>query len=390
VSRASVVWDEALLGYNLGEGHPFNPVRIALTMKLAGALGVLDEVEPRTPEPAPDSEIERIHTRAYLDAVKAAPGTGSDLAHGLGTADNPVFADMHAASALVVGGSLCAARQVTAGTVRRAVAISGGLHHAMAACASGFCVYNDVAVAISWLLDQGFDRIGYVDTDVHHGDGVQAAFYSDPRVLTISLHQHPRTLFPGTGYSSEIGASGAEGYAVNLPLAPETTGGSWLRAFHAVVPSLLAAYRPQILVTQGGVDTHREDPLADLALTVDAHREIYRTLRGLAEQHADGRWLAGGGGGYALLRAVPRSWTHLLATVLDRDVDPRAAVPAEWTETVHQLAPSATLPETMGEDGETGFSPWGGAAGDPVDVAITDTRRAVFPLHGLDPDDPRD
>jgi acetoin utilization protein AcuC len=390
MSRAAVVWDDALLGYNLGEGHPFNPVRIALTMKLAAALGVLDEVEPVKPEPAPDEEIARIHTRQYLGAVKAAPGAGSDLAHGLCTGDNPVFADMHQASALVVGGSLCAARQIAGGSVRRAVAISGGLHHAMAGHASGFCVYNDVAVAISWLLEAGFDRIGYVDTDVHHGDGVQAAFYDDPRVLTISLHQHPRTLFPGTGFSSETGASGAEGYAVNVPLAPETTGGSWLRAFHAVVPSLLAAYRPQILLTQGGVDTHHEDPLADLALTVDTHREIYRTLRGLAERHADGRWLAVGGGGYALLRAVPRSWTHLLATVLDRDVDPAAAIPAEWTETVHKLAPSTSLPEAMGEGEAVDFEPWGGAATAPVDVAVTDTRRAVFPLHGLDPDDPRD
>jgi acetoin utilization protein AcuC len=390
MSQASVVWDEALLGYNLGEGHPFNPVRIALTMRLARALGVLDEVELLEPDPAPDAEIERIHTPDYLDAVKAAPGSGSDLAHGLGTGDNPVFADMHQASALVVGGSLYAARRITEGTARRAVAISGGLHHAMAGYASGFCVYNDVAVAISWLLEAGFDRIGYVDTDVHHGDGVQAAFYSDPRVLTISLHQHPRTLFPGTGFSAEIGASGAEGYAVNIPLAPETTGGAWLRAFHAVVPSLLAAFRPQVLVTQGGVDTHHEDPLADLALTVDTHREIYRTLRGLAEQHAEGRWLAVGGGGYALLRAVPRSWAHLLATVLDRDVDSSAAIPPEWIDLVHDLAPSATLPETMGEGDEVGFEPWGGAASDPVDVAIADARRAVFPLHGLDPDDPRD
>ncbi|PXY19553.1 acetoin utilization protein AcuC [Prauserella muralis] len=390
MAPSAVVWDPALLGYDLGGEHPFNPVRLDLTIRLATALGVLDDVPLLVPEPATEAELYRAHAAEYLEAVKQAPMAGWDVGHGLGTPDNPVFTDMHEAASLVVGSTLLGARCLAEGKAQRAVNIAGGLHHAMRDHASGFCVYNDVSVAISWLLDHGFDRIAYIDTDVHHGDGVQAAFYGDPRVLTVSLHQHPFTLFPGTGYSGETGAEGAEGSAVNVPLPPRTKDAGWLRAFHAVVPSLLAEFRPQLLVSQCGVDSHDEDPLADLALTVDGHRTLYRTLRELADTHADGKWLAVGGGGYQLLRVVPRSWTHLIATVLDRDVPPETPLPPAWTEHVRGLAPHAELPLSMGDGGDTGFSPWGDGLDDAVDVAIRDTRRAVFPLHGLDPDDPRD
>jgi acetoin utilization protein AcuC len=258
----------------------------------------------------------------------------------------------------------------------------------MAASASGFCVYNDCAVAISWLLDHGFERVAYVDVDVHHGDGVQAAFRDDPRVLAISVHQHPMTLWPGTGWPGDVGPTSAEGTTVNLAVPPGTRDGAWLRAFEAVVPSLLAEFRPSVLVTQCGVDTHHEDPLADLNLTVDGHREIYRVLRDLAETTAGGKWLALGGGGYNLIRAVPRSWTHLLATVLDRDVSVDAAIPADWVAHATTLS-RRPVPTAMGEGASTEHEPWS-AGGEPVDRAVLETRRAVFPLFGLDPDDPRD
>ncbi|CRK55794.1 NAD-independent protein deacetylase AcuC [Alloactinosynnema sp. L-07] len=388
--RATVVWDASLLGYDLGGEHPFNPIRLELTMRLAAALGVLDGVTLQVPEPAAESDIERVHELDYVRAVQRAPTVGWDVGHGLGSADNPVFDRMHTASALVVGGSLLGARHIAEGTVDRAVSIAGGLHHAMRDHASGFCVYNDCAVAISWLLDNGFDRVAYLDVDVHHGDGVQAAFYDDPRVLTVSLHQSPMTLWPGTGFVNELGGRGAQGSAVNIPLAPYTRDAAWLRAFTGVVPSLLKAFRPQILVTQCGVDTHEEDPLADLALSVDGHRAIYRTLRDLADRYAGGKWLATGGGGYQLLRVVPRSWTHLIATVLDRDVAPETRVPAQWTASVRKIAPNADLPLTMSDGRDTAFEPWDGGLDQPVDAVIRDVRRAVFPLHGLDPDDPRD
>ncbi|SES27630.1 acetoin utilization protein AcuC [Lentzea albida] len=386
---AAVVWDRSFLGYDLGGDHPLNPVRLDLTVRLATALGVLDGVGLREPVAASDEEIELVHKPGYLSAVQAAPTAGWDVGHGLGTADNPVFERMHEASALVVGGSLVAARAIASGEVDRAVNIAGGLHHAMPDSAAGFCVYNDCAVAIEWLLRSGVERVAYVDVDVHHGDGVQTAFWDDPRVLTISLHQHPMSLWPGTGWAGEVGGAGAEGSAVNVPLPAGTRDGGWMRAFHATVPALLRAFRPQVLVTQCGVDTHKEDPLADLSLSVDGHRAIYQAFRDLVNEHGY-KWLALGGGGYELLRVVPRSWTHLLATVLDRDVDPNRPLPADWVAHATRIAPEWPLPASMTDGCDAGHQPWGGDVEEPVDKAIRETRRAVFPLHGLDPDDPRD
>lgn len=387
-ARAAVVWTPEFLSYKLGPDHPLNPVRVDLTMRLATELGVLEGVPLLEPEPAADADLERVHAASYLAAVRSAPELGDDPAHGLGTDDNPIFWGMHEASCLVCGGSLLAAREIAEGRAERAVSIAGGLHHAMRTRAAGFCVYNDVAVAIAWLLEHGFERIAYVDVDVHHGDGVQAAFYADPRVLTISLHQHPLTLFPGTGWPTEYGEGAAEGTAVNVALPPGTADGGWLRAFHAVVPSLLEAFRPQLLVTQCGADTHAEDPLASLRLSVDGHRTIYRELRELASRTAGGRWLAFGGGGYGLYRVVPRSWTHLLATVLDRDLDPRSPLPAGWLAHTAGLT-RHSLPDAMTDGVDVAHEPWTEGA-HPVDPTVLETRRAVFPLHGLDPDDPRD
>ena len=384
------MWNSGLLDYDLGGSHPLNPVRLDLTIRLATELGVLDGVSLLVPEHAPESELLRVHSTDYLDAVKRAPDTPYDVGHGLGTDDNPVFENMHESASLVVGSSLLAARQIASGSTSRAVNIAGGLHHAMRDNAAGFCVYNDCSIAISWLLDNGFDRIAYIDTDVHHGDGVQAAFYDDPRVLTISLHQHPMTLWPGTGLSTEIGGEHASGGSVNLPLPPMTSDSGWLRAFDAVVPSLLGAFQPQILVTQCGVDSHRDDPLADLALTVDGHRAIYLRLRELAERHSGGKWLALGGGGYQLVRVVPRSWTHLLAIALGRDLAPDTPMPQGWLKAVRSAAPQLVVPTTLSDGADATSRPWGGDSEHGVDEAIKQTRRAVFPLHGLDPDDPRD
>ncbi len=383
-----MVWTPAFLSYDLGGGHPLNPVRLDLTMRLAADLGVLEGVDLLIPVQAPDEEVQRVHVPPYLRAVKSAPGAPFGVGHGLGTEDNPIFRGMHEAGALVCGGSLLAAREIAEGRADRAVNIAGGLHHAMVDRAAGFCVYNDCAVAISWLLDHGFDRIAYIDVDVHHGDGVQAAFYDDPRVLTISMHQHPMTLWPGTGWPGEYGERAGTGYAVNVPLPPGTDDSGWLRAFHGVVPSLLAVFRPQILVTQCGVDTHYEDPLANLGLSVDGHRTIYRALRELAEHTSDGKWLAMGGGGYGLFRVVPRSWTHLLATLLDRDVEPGRPLPASWIAHTAGLT-GQPLPTSM-TDGRSGsHQPWTEGS-DRVDAAVLEVRRAVFPLHGLDPNDRRD
>jgi acetoin utilization protein AcuC len=389
----SVIWDEAFLAYQLSADHPLHPIRLALTIDLARTLGVLDHetVTVLAPEPADDDLLRLVHTPAYLSAVKDAVERPTQAyAYGLGTADNPVFPRMHEAAALLTGGSVLAARRILGGQAQHAANIGGGLHHAMPARASGFCVYNDPAVAIAWMLTQGIERIAYVDVDVHHGDGVQAVFADDPRVLTVSVHQHPGTLFPGTGYPSEVGTGEAAGTAVNLALLPHTNDAGWLRAFHAVVPGMLRAFRPQVLVTQQGCDSHRDDPLADLGLTIDGQRASYAALHALAHELCEGRWLLLGGGGYGVVRCVPRAWTHLLAEAAGRPLDPATTIPPAWAEAVRRRGVTSPLPERMTEDGDTTYEPWQPGDADPIGRAVRATRDAVFPLAGLDPDDPRD
>ncbi|MDF0532145.1 acetoin utilization protein AcuC [Tsukamurella sp. 8F] len=407
---ASVIWDPAVLGYRFSPSHPMDPIRLELTVDLARSLGVLDDVEALRPGPFDDTELLRIHSGDYIDAVRAAGRIGADrpsaarvlAAYGLGNDDNPIFAQVHEAAASIVGSTLAGAREIAQGRAVRAVSIAGGMHHAMRTHASGFCVYNDVAVAISWLLDNGFDRIAYIDVDAHHGDGVQAAFWDDPRVLTVSLHEDPRRLWPGTGYPSELGGPQARGEAVNVPVPSGCPDRLWLRAFDAVVPSVVRAYRPQIIVSQCGCDSHRTDPLTDLALTVDGQRAAVYAMRDLADELCDGRWLAVGGGGYQVVNVVPRIWTHLLAAGLGRDVAPETVIPSEWVGTVASHLPTRLtrcdpLPTTMGDGADLAFTRWE-PGGDPADTSIDAVadrfvgraRAAVFPLHDLDPEDPRD
>jgi acetoin utilization protein AcuC len=391
-----VSWDEGLTSYDFGPEHPLAPIRVKLTIELARAIGVLARpgVVVDAAPAATDAELELVHDPSYIAVVKAAggepdtppPDAATLLRHGLGTPDDPVFTGMHGASALVAGATLGAARAVWSGSVQHAASISGGLHHAMRANASGFCIYNDPAIAIAWLLASGIERIGYVDIDVHHGDGVQAAFWDDPRVLTISIHEHPATLFPGTGRASETGGAAAEGSAVNVALPAGTKDAGWLRALHAVVPPLLAEFRPQILVTQHGCDTHWSDPLANLEVTIDAQRAAHALLHRLAHETAGGRWLLTGGGGYQLVQVVPRTWTHLLAEASGDPIDPVTPTPHTWREYVGWVS-AEPPPELMTEGASTEFPTIdrGYDPADPVDQAIMATRNAVFPLHGLFP-----
>jgi len=211
-------------------------------------------------------------------------------------------------------------------------------------------------------------------------------------VLTVSIHETPLALFPFTGYPTECGQGPADGTAVNTALPSGTSDASWLRAFHAVVPGVVRAFGPEVLVTQHGTDSHREDPLADLNLTVDGHRTSYAALRELAETVTGGRWLALGGGGYAPVRVAPRSWTHLLAIVAGRDIDPATPLPEGWLALAAAARPGIPLPGDMsdGAPHPVTFQPWDGSVELPVDRAIRDTRNRVYPLHGLDPYDPRD
>jgi acetoin utilization protein AcuC len=390
---ACVVFDPTLTDYDFGPSHPMSPLRVDLTVRLADELGVIDVAGhggllPAVPAPmAGDDLLATVHAPAFLEAVQVVSKDPYrlDADHGLGTDDNPTFAGMHQASAHIVGATVEAARRVWAGEVLHAANVSGGLHHAMPDKASGFCVYNDIAVAIRWLLDNGAQKVAYVDVDVHHGDGVERIFYDDPRVLTISLHETGQMLFPGTGFPADTGGPGAEGSAVNVALPPGTSDAGWLRAFHAVVPPLLREFGPDVLVTQHGCDSHIEDPLAHLMLTVDGHRASYLALHDLAHELCGGRWLATGGGGYAIVDVVPRSWTHLLAIVAGSPLDPHTPTPEGWREHV-SIALGRTGPFRMTDGRVPAYRDWaeGYDPGTWLDRAINATREAVFPLNGLD------
>jgi acetoin utilization protein AcuC len=333
-SSVSLVYGPEIVAYDHGPDHPLKPIRVLLTRELIAAYGLLeegraDEVPPRI---ATDDELRLVHTERYLDAVKGAGAgePGDWWRFGLGPGDNPIFPRMHEASARVAGASLVAAELILDGRAEHAFNPAGGLHHAMPERASGFCVYDDPAIAIAWLLERGVERIAYVDVDVHHGDGPQAIFYEDPRVLTISLHESGRYLFPGTGFVDERGAGDAEGTKVNVPLPPATDDQGWLEAFREIVPPLVAGWSPDVLVTQLGCDTHHTDPLAHLALSTRAYREAAATLHGLAHHAAGGRWLATGGGGYQWARVVPRAWTIYFAEMAERTVPDE--LPASWLD----------------------------------------------------------
>jgi acetoin utilization protein AcuC len=391
---AAVVWDEALRAYDFGPGHPLAPIRVQLAMRLARDFGLLDTptLEMLTPVvPATIEQIAAVHELEYIAAVQHASENphDADPLRGLGTPDDPAFAGMHDASALVAGATLMAAQAVHSGRTEHAVNIAGGLHHAMPGSASGFCIYNDIGVAIAWLLAQGVERIAYIDVDVHHGDGVQEMFYDDPRVLTISLHESPLTLFPGTGFPEEIGGPGAPGSAVNVALPAGTGDQGWLRAFHAVVPQVLEAFDPQIIVSQHGCDSHIDDPLAHLALTIDGQRMSCEAIHRWAHRYAGGRWIAVGGGGYEWVDVVPRAWTHLIAEAAGTPIDPQAQTPDAFQSYVKTaLQRQAPLRMTDGSNPwpkpfDQGFDP-----ANSVDAAVLATRSAVFPHFGLvaDPD----
>lgn len=395
-SQVRVVWDHGFTAYDFGPMHPMNPVRLDLTVRLCEAFGVLgaegvDVVSPAVPD---DDLLATVHDRDYIAAVRAASQdpANADPGRGLGTEDDPAFAGMHEASARIAGGSLEAADAVLDGRAQHAVNFAGGLHHAAPDHASGFCIYNDAALAIQRLLDGGVRRIAYIDVDVHHGDGTQSVFWNDPRVLTISLHESGLTLFPGTGFSNEIGGPDALGTAVNVALPARTGDPGWLRAFHAIVPPLVEAFLPEVIVSQHGCDSHALDPLANLRTSIDAQREVAFSVSRLAARFCSDRWIATGGGGYAVLHVVPRVWTHLVGVAAGHPVHVRTETPPAWRDFVlakypHLLASTDTVPERMGEDADTWWRSWdiGFNPNDAVDRAIMATRKEVFPLHGLDP-----
>ncbi len=361
---SALIWHADLARYAFSPGHPLNPVRLELTLSLIRALGLLAESDIEAPREATDAELELFHAPEYVAAVRrlsVETPAESDLATapgwGIGTDDVPIVAGMHDAAKRIVGSTLRATELVMSGARKRAFSIAGGLHHGHAAGAAGFCVYNDLAVAMKWIRREHDARILYVDYDAHHGDGVQEAFWEDPEVLTVSFHESPAYLFPGTGWVEELGGRDGHGYSVNVPLDAHTGDDSFYRLFSELVPTLADAFRPDVIVLQNGCDSHWKDPLTHLRCTTRLYERLVRVVCEVAERHCRSRIIATGGGGYAVYEVVPRAWTLVWATLCG--VTAPDAMPRDWLDAVLAESgvlipatlrdPQGALPTTAGE-----------------------------------------
>ena len=374
MGRAAFIYDDVLSRHELRSDHPMRPVRLRYTYELLQEYSAFDHPNAvlHDPRMATDQELLWLHTTEYVTAVKAL---GSDATDNIDAArfgfstqgDNPVYPNMFEAAALSTGASLVAAEMVSNKTVDAAFNISGGLHHAGANQASGFCVFNDPALAVHYFLSQGH-RVAYVDIDAHHGDGVQEAFYNDERVLTISIHESGQWLFPGTGSVAEIGEGSGRGFSVNLPLYPYTIDDDYVEAFAQVVPPLVAAFAPDILVTQLGIDSYHNDPLTHLQVTTEGYIETVRQLAGLGLP-----WLALGGGGYDL-SAVARAWTLVYGVMLGTEWPDQLPIAFSKEHRVARLRDqlSPEVPSEIRIDARRYMEDVVGAI-----------RQQIFPLHGL-------
>jgi acetoin utilization deacetylase AcuC-like enzyme len=348
---AAFVFSPRYLEYDLGPEHPMRPDRLrALTDLLQGAdAWTGHRISHHEPQPATDEELRLAHSESYISAVKALSSGAGGVApsvYGLGPGDTPAFPGMHEVAATMAGGTLSAVRLVMSGAAGHAFNPGGGLHHAMREKASGFCIYNDLSLAIATAVIEHGARVLYVDLDVHHGDGVQAAFYDDPRVLTVSFHETGRHLFPGTGAVTELGRGAGVGTSVNVPLQPFTEDDSWLEALYSLLPGLVERFEPDLIVSQHGCDGHVWDGQSHLLLTMRAFQESAKLVHQLAHEHCEGRWVATGGGGYDPVRVVPRAWGAVWLEMSGRTLPER--LPEAW-HARWSLKAAGPLPETWAD-----------------------------------------
>ncbi|MCF6094907.1 acetoin utilization protein AcuC [Microaerobacter geothermalis] len=370
--KSKFIYSNDYLLYRFHDDHPFNQKRLEITFDLMNQLKIIEPSHIVSPRYATDDEISLIHDPNYISMVKRCGHSEKEpptaMSYGLGTEDTPIFPNMHEATSLIVGGTLKAAELVMEGKAEHAANIAGGLHHGFRGRASGFCVYNDCSIVIAYLRKYYDAKVLYIDTDAHHGDGVQWAFYDDPNVLTISIHETGKYLFPGTGNITERGEGQGYGFSINVPLEPFTEDQSWIETYDSIVPAVARGFKPDVIVTQNGCDSHVYDPLTHLSATMKIYQHIPRVVHELAHELCDGKWIAVGGGGYDIWRVVPRAWTLLWAEMTEQHLK-NLELPKGWLEHWQSFSP-VPLPRTL-------FDPEGGFPTIPRKAEITDKNRVT-------------
>ncbi|WP_062048118.1 acetoin utilization protein AcuC [Bacillus sp. JCM 19034] len=324
------IYSKKQLDYRFNDHHPFNHVRLESTYDLLQSLQAITEQDVIAPRLASDDEIALVHQEDYIEAVKNASNGKIAQGYGLGTEDTPIFPNMHHAAALIVGGTLQAVDEVMEGRFKHALHLGGGLHHGFKAKASGFCIYNDSSIAIEYIRRKYDARVLYVDTDAHHGDGVQWTFYDDPDVCTLSLHETGRYLFPGTGQVYEKGNGQGYGFSINIPLDAFTEDESFLQLYETAFREVAEFFKPDVIITQNGADAHFLDPLTHLCSSMKTYKKIPKIAHEIAHHCCNGKWIAVGGGGYDIWNVVPRAWSLIWLEMTKQTSSLSDTLPEAW------------------------------------------------------------
>lgn len=343
--------------YQFEHNHPFHPIRYALSISLLEHVHALTAAAIMEP---PSYEMKDLlhlaHHESYVEAIQqlSAASAPSELRenaelYGFHADDTPFFAGMHEAACAIVAGTVHAVEEVLSGRTEHAYHMAGGLHHALPNRAAGFCIYNDAVIAIRAAQQKHQSRVLYIDTDVHHGDGVQLAFYADPSVCTYSIHETGKFLFPGTGYQYERGIEQGYGTCINVPLEPYTEDESWLNSFEYTLRKTIDYYKPDLIISQHGCDAHAYDPLSHLHCSIAIYERIPMIIHELAHTYCGGKWVALGGGGYDLWRVVPRAWSLVWLEMSDhplrdellhaRSSNVLTPLPESWVQQWQSLSP---------------------------------------------------
>ncbi|GAF15909.1 LOW QUALITY PROTEIN: NAD-independent protein deacetylase AcuC [Bacillus sp. JCM 19046] len=333
-NQAALIYGKTEYPYLFHDTHPFHPLRLELTYSLLHEIGALTNQTIIQPQMVSEATLELIHDPQFIEAVQlGGQGQLSEAraqAHGLATEDTPAFSHMHEAASYLVGGTIAACDAVLKDGFDHAFHLGGGLHHGFRGRASGFCIYNDSSIAIEYMRRTYGVKVLYVDTDAHHGDGVQWSFYEDPDVCTLSIHETGRYLFPGTGHVTEKGSGKGYGYSINVPLDAFTEDDSFLEAYEQSFVKLSNFLKPDVILTQNGVDAHYYDPLSHLRVSSKVFKEIPKLAHQLAHEYCEGKWIAVGGGGYDRWKVVPRAWSFIWLEMTNQLHLANDPIPPEW------------------------------------------------------------